>query len=59
MISFTLGMSNPSSHFIGGWMGARTGLDVAEKGKIWPLLEIELPSSSLYQVLFWLSNVLY
>jgi hypothetical protein len=31
----------PGTQWIGGWVGLRTGLDDAEKRKIWPLPGLE------------------
>jgi hypothetical protein len=40
--SFTPEERAPSTHWIGGWVGPRTGLDNVEGRKILPLLELEL-----------------
>jgi hypothetical protein len=34
---FTPGERAPGTHWIGGWVGPRTGLDVVEKRNIFPL----------------------
>jgi hypothetical protein len=39
---FTLGERAPATHWIGGWVGARTGLDDMEKRKFLPLPGLEL-----------------
>jgi hypothetical protein len=50
---FTPGERAPGTHWIGGWLGPRAGLDAVEKIKILPLSGIEpRPSSpSLYRLL--------
>jgi hypothetical protein len=39
---FTPGERASCTHWIGGWMGPRTGLDVVERRKILPLPVLEL-----------------
>jgi hypothetical protein len=39
---FAYGERAPSTHWIGGWVGPRTGLDDEERRKILPLPGIEL-----------------
>jgi hypothetical protein len=41
----------PSTHWIGGWVDLGTGLDIVEKDKILPLLEIEPRLSSPWPVI--------
>jgi hypothetical protein len=43
---FTPGERAPRTHWIGGWVGPSTGLDVGEKRKILPLPGIEARPSS-------------
>jgi hypothetical protein len=38
---FTLGERAPSTHWIGGWVGPRAGLDAVEKRKFLTLPELE------------------
>jgi hypothetical protein len=40
----------PGTHWIGSWVGPRTGLDAMEKRKILPLLGIKSCSLSLYRL---------
>jgi hypothetical protein len=54
---FTYGERTPSTHWIGGWMGPRTGLDDLEKRKFLPTPGLELRplgrparSQSLYRL---------
>jgi hypothetical protein len=54
---FTLGKRASSTHWIGGWVGLRAGLDGMEKWKFLTLLELELRplgrpirSQSLYRL---------
>jgi hypothetical protein len=46
--------NTPGTHWIGGWVGPRTGLDAVEKRKAFPCLESKLGCSarspSLYQL---------
>jgi hypothetical protein len=35
--------NRPRTHWIGGWVGPRAGLNIAEKRKVLPLLAIESP----------------
>jgi hypothetical protein len=39
---FIPGERTPDTHWIGGWVGPRTGLEGTEKRKILPLLGLEL-----------------
>jgi hypothetical protein len=39
---FTLGERTPGTHWIGGWVNPRGGLDVVERRKILPLLVLKL-----------------
>jgi hypothetical protein len=39
---FTPGESAPGTHWIGGWVGARAGLEDVEKSKVLTLPEFEL-----------------
>jgi hypothetical protein len=39
---FTLGEAAPGTHWVGGWMGPRIGLDDVEKRKILTLPRVEL-----------------
>jgi hypothetical protein len=39
---FTIGESVPSTHWVGGWVGPRAGLDDVEKRKFLTLLRLEL-----------------
>jgi hypothetical protein len=54
---FTPGERAPGTHWIGGWVGPKAGLDDMEKRKFLPLLGLELPplgrparSQSLYRL---------
>jgi hypothetical protein len=42
VVRFTPGERDPGVHWIGGWVGHRTGLDNMEKIKFLTLLELEL-----------------
>jgi hypothetical protein len=42
--SFTAGEKAPGTHWIGGWVGPRAGLDAAEKRKFLTLLGLKLLS---------------
>jgi hypothetical protein len=44
---FTLGEKVPGTHWIGGWVGPRIGLDDVQKGKFFTLPELELRPLSL------------
>jgi hypothetical protein len=57
--SFNTEERGPGTHWIGGWVGPRTGLDDVERTKILPLpgLELRARNKSLYQLRcrgFWL-----
>jgi hypothetical protein len=41
---FTAGERSPGTHWRGGWVGPRAGMDDVEKRKILPLPELELRS---------------
>jgi hypothetical protein len=52
--SFTPGEINPGTHWIGGWVGPRAGLNTLEKSKTLPLSGMEprpsSPSPSVYRL---------
>jgi hypothetical protein len=57
---FTPGERAPSTHWMGGWLGLRTGLDDVEKRKFLTLLGLELQhlgrparSQSLHRLRYW------
>jgi hypothetical protein len=66
VVSFT---PRPGTHWMGGWVDPRAGLDDVEKRKFWTLLRLELRllgcpahSQSLYQVCYpssWTSHSIY
>jgi hypothetical protein len=56
---FTIGERSPGTHWIGGWVNPRAGLDDVEKRKLFTLAGLELRhlsrpalSQSLYRLLY-------
>jgi hypothetical protein len=47
LLYFLLLLITPSTHWVGGWVDPRAGLDAVMKRKIFPLLGIEPWLSSL------------
>jgi hypothetical protein len=45
---FTPGERDPSIHWIGGWLGLRTGVDAMENRNSWPHRDSNSDSSVLY-----------
>jgi hypothetical protein len=50
VVRFTPGERAPGIHWIGGWVGPRTGLDDVERRKISPVVGLEYDPSAIQPV---------